>query len=107
MILLNDTSKDVVIMFYIEECFSCQDHYPTYFALVKQLSKSNKNIVFDKFDYTKNKTKKINKDRYPGIFIWSSYDKTEFSLTEEINSQNRLNFLISNASYPLHIHNYL
>lgn len=101
---VNDTSKDVVIMFYTEECVHCQDHYPTYFTLAKQLSKSNPNIVFGKFNYTKNETKKIYTDRYPGIFIWSSDDKAEVAFTEEINSQNLLNFLISNASYPLHIH---
>ena len=61
-------------------------------------------FFFGKFNYTKNETKKIYTDRYPGIFIWSSDDKTEVAFTEEINSQNLLNFLISNASYPLHIH---
>lgn len=101
---VNDKTKDVVMMFYTDECVHCQDHYPKYHDLAKLLSAGNSNIVFGKFNYSLNETKKIYTDRYPGIFIWPSENKQEIQFSDEIKTEKLINFVVGNASNPLHIH---
>jgi protein disulfide-isomerase A1 len=100
---VKDPTKDVVIMFYTDECVHCEDHYPKYHELAKTLGE-NPNIVFGKLNYSKNETKKIYTDRYPGIFIWPSENKDEILFKEELKVENLLNFVVGHASNPLHIH---
>lgn len=101
--VVNDSSKDVLVMFYTDECVHCQDHYPKYHDLAKTLTKNNPNILFSKLNYTKNETKKIYTDRYPAFFLWPADNKSELRFEEEITLNNLINFAIANASNPLHI----
>lgn len=105
---VNISNKDVVIFFYTDECNNCKEDIEIYYQLIGIINRneSNKdNIIFGKFNYSKNETKEVYADKYPTLVIWPSENKKDYSkFDQEFQLESILNFVISSSSNPIVIH---
>jgi len=103
-----DPTKDVLVMFYADNCTQCEDYFPLFNKFADKIKGSNgtlnENLVIGKFNYSRNETKQIYTERYPTFALFPSNNKTDFKfLLEQMTVESLSSFIQKHASLTLTI----
>jgi len=100
---VNNTEKDVVVIFYAPWCKHCKEFMPIFDNLSKKL-KNLPNLMMAKFDAHYNEASLISVQYYPTVVMWKADDKSNpIIFSEERNEENLLKFLQIHATHSIHI----
>lgn len=94
---VNSKDKDVFIMFYDNDCKTCSQHLKA-FAEVAAKFLNNKEILFAKFNHSKNDTLKKYTEYYPAFIFWPAETKEHIIYKGNYSYEEMVNFIVSTAS---------